>query len=95
MQPFLLLLLIFQASFLTLSNAQEHPLPFSLCGPDALGLHSIFLNEWPVVPGKDVVIKASYTPNVTVTGGKALATGCSWWEDLGKRERKRRESGRG
>ena len=85
-----------------------HPLPFSLCGVDRLGLQSIFLNEWPVVPGtyyvhmhtclpaclrptqpthpsisthppppsqgKDLTIQATYTPNVTVTGGQALAT---------------------
>lgn len=73
MRPSLLLLLL--AFLLTLSHAQQHPLPFSLCGPDKLGLHFIALNEWPVVPGKDVVITASYTPNVTVNGGKALATG--------------------
>jgi len=93
MRPFLLLLLPLQVSFLTLSHAQEHPLPFSLCGPDKLGLRSIALNEWPVVPGKDVVITASYTPNVTVTGGKALATGWCWWE--GGRDGGSRETGGG
>jgi hypothetical protein len=93
MQPFLLLLLLL-ASLFTLSQAQQHPLPFSLCAPDKLGLHSIALNEWPVVPGKDVVITASYTPNITVTGGKALATG---WLGEGEKEKgeRQREERRG
>lgn len=39
-----------------LSTQVVHPLPFSFCGPDHLGIHSIFLNQWPIKPGGDILI---------------------------------------